>query len=309
MASTVWKGYISFGLISVPVRLYVAAREEHIGFNQVHKTCGTRIRQQLWCPLDERVVERDEIEKGYPSGDGTYVLVSKQELRALEAESSETMAIQQFVSLSEVDPLYYETSYYTVAEEPGRRAYALMLQAMQKQNLGAVARLTLHQREQVILLRPYTSGLVLHTLYYPEEVRETPEYGSQKPLELQPAEIKLAEQFMDALRAPFHPDAFHNSYQERVEQLIESKTAGDQGPEPPRKSKPMAPVINLMDALRASIARKEGRAEPAQPAARVDAAPANPRKSGKQAVPSAKSTAGLKAAAKTKKAPTRRKTA
>lgn len=265
MASTVWKGYISFGLISVPVRLYVAAREEHTGFNQIHKTCGTRIRQQLWCPLDERVVERDEIEKGFPTGDGTYVLVSKQELHALEAESSETMAILQFVSLDEVDPLYYETSYYTVAEEPGRRAYALMMQAMQKQNLGAVARLTLHQREQVILLRPYTHGLVLHTLYYPEEVRETPEFGSQKPLELQPAEIQLAEQFMAALRAPFHPDAFHNTYQERVEQLIESKTAGDStdGPEPPAKRKPMAPVINLMDALRASIAKKEGRAAPA----------------------------------------------
>lgn len=299
MASTVWKGYISFGLISVPVRLYVAAREEHIGFNQIHKSCGTRIRQQLWCPLDQRVVERDEIEKGFPNGDGTYVLVSSQELRALEAESSETMAIQQFVSLDEVDPLYYETSYYTVAEEPGRRAYALMMQAMQKQNLGAVARLTLHQREQVILLRPYAHGLVLHTLYYPEEVRETPEFGSQKPLELQDAEIQLAEQFMTALRAPFHPDAFHNSYQERVEQLIESKSAGDEGPEPPKKRKPMAPVINLMDALRASIAKKEGRVVPA-----ASSEPAQP--SSKKAGSGRKTSGATQAKAK-KKAPARRK--
>ena len=223
MASTVWKGYISFGLISVPVRMYVAAREEHIGFNQIHKTCGTRIKQQLYCPLDERVVERNEIEKGYPVGDGSYVLVSPNELKALEAESSETMAIQQFVELDEVDPIYYETSYYTVAEEPGRRAYSLMMQAMQKLKLGAIAKLTLHQREQVVIIRPYEHGLILHTLYYPEEVREIPEYGDQSPLELQDAEVKLAEQFMGALRAPFHPDAFHNTYQERVEQLIESK--------------------------------------------------------------------------------------
>ncbi len=263
MASTVWKGYISFGLISVPVRMYVAAREEHIGFNQIHKTCGTRIKQQLYCPLDERVVERDEIEKGYPTGDGTYVLVSPTELKALEAESSETMAIQQFVELDEVDPIYYETSYYTVAEEPGRRAYALMMQAMQKLKLGAIAKLTLHQREQVVLIRPYEHGLILHTLYYPEEVREIPEYGDQAALELQDAEVKLAEQFMGSLRAPFHPDAFHNTYQERVEELIESKGAGNGGPEPPKKPKHMAPVINLMDALKASLAQKGTAAQPA----------------------------------------------
>ncbi len=265
MASTVWKGYISFGLISVPIRMYVAAREEHIGFNQIHKTCGTRIKQQLYCPTDERVVERNEIEKGYPTGDGGYVLLSAGELKSLEAESSETMAIQQFVELEEVDPIYYETSYYTVAEEPGRRAYSLMMQAMHKLKLGAIAKLTLHQREQVVIIRPYEHGLILHTLYYPEEVREIPEYGDQSPLELQDAEVKLAEQFMGSLRAPFHPDAFHNVYQERVEQLIESKGAGEEGPEPEKKKKPMAPVINLMDALRASLAQKQGgSAKPAE---------------------------------------------
>ncbi len=259
MASTVWKGYISFGLISVPVRMYVAAREQHIGFNQIHKECGSRLKQQLYCPVDERVVERDEVEKGYPVGDGTYVMISPNELKALEAESSETMAIQQFVSLDEVDPIFYETSYYTVAEEPGRRAYALMMQAMGKLNLGAVAKLTLHQREQVVLVRPYEHGLVLHTLYYPDEVREIPEFGEQPSLELQDAEVKLAEQFMDSLRKPFHPDAFHDAYQERVEHLIESKSVGDAAPEPPKQKKPMAPVINLMDALKASLARQGGR--------------------------------------------------
>ena len=257
MASSVWIGYISFGLISVPVRMYVAAREQHIGFNQIHKTCGSRIKQQLYCPVDERVVERDEIDKGYPVGDGTYVLISPNELKALEAESSETMAIQQFVSMDEVDPIFYETSYYTVAEEPGRRAYSLMMEAMSKLKLGAIAKLTLHQREQVVIIRPYEHGLILHTLFYPEEVRETPEYGDQTPLELQEAEVQLAEQFMGSLRKPFHPDAYHNTYQERVEHLIESKTAGDGEPEPPSKKKPMAPVINLMEALKASLAQKE----------------------------------------------------
>ncbi len=287
MASTVWKGYISFGLISVPVRLYVAAREEHIGFNQIHKTCGTRIRQQLWCPTDERVVERDEIEKGYPTGDGGYVLIEPGELKALEAESSQTMAIQQFVSLDEVDPIFYETSYYTVAEEPGRRAYALIQQAMRKHALGAIAKLTLHNREQVVIVRAYESGLILHTLYYPDEVREIPEFASQEPMEIAEEEGKLAEQFMTALRKPFHPDAFHNDYQERVEELIESKGAGNAGPEPPKKDRPKASVINLMDALRQSLAQR----------GHAMAASAEPEK----ASPKTKVARGKSAAAKTAK--------
>ena len=121
MASTVWKGYVSFGLISVPIRLFVAAREEHIGFNQIHKECGTRVKQQLYCPHDERVVERSELAKGYQVDKDTYVLVTDEELKSLEAESSESMEIQQFVNLDDVDPVYYQTSYYTVPEDPGRR--------------------------------------------------------------------------------------------------------------------------------------------------------------------------------------------
>ena len=199
MASTVWKGYVSFGLISVPIRMYVAAREQHIGFNQIHASCGTRIKQQMFCPTDERVVERNEIVKGYPAQDGTYLIISPEELKALEPASSETMAIQQFVKLDDVDPLYYESSYYTVPEEPGRRAYSLLMQGMQRLGMGAVAKITLHQREQVVLIRPYSKGLVLHTLYYPEEVREIAEFGANEEMTLQPQEVTLAEQFMQQL--------------------------------------------------------------------------------------------------------------
>ncbi len=260
MASTVWKGYISFGLISVPIRLYVAAREQHIGFNQIHASCGTRIKQQLYCPTDERVVERSEIVKGYPAQDGTYLIISSEELKALEAASSETMAIVQFVKLADVDPIYYESSYYTVAEEPGRRAYSLLMQGMQRLNLGAVAKITLHQREQVVLIRPYSKGLVLHTLYYPEEVREVAEYGANEELSLQPQEVTLAEQFMQQLAGEFHPEQFKNEYEERVEKLIESKSAGEAAPGPEQPPRKMAPVINLMDALRKSIQQREGAA-------------------------------------------------
>lgn len=266
MASTVWKGYVSFGLISVPIRLFVAAREEHVSFNQIHKDCGTRVKQQLYCPTDQRVVERSELAKGYQVDKDTYVLVTEDELKSLEAESSESMEIQQFVKLDDVDPIYYQTSYYTVPEDPGRKAYALILQGMEQLKLGAIAKITLHQREQIVMIRPYDKGLVLHTLYYPAEVREIAEYGHDSDeLKLQKAEIDLAEQFMKQLTAKFDPDQFKDEYQTRVEELIERKEAGMVAKSDKAPKKRLAPVINLMDALRKSMEQQEeavGKKEP-----------------------------------------------
>lgn len=257
MASTVWKGYISFGLISVPIRLYVAAREHHVSFNQIHSVCGTRIRQQLYCPHCERVVERSELAKGYEVSKGEYVLVSNEELRALEAQSSETMEILQFVKLPDVDPLYYQTSYFSVAEEPGRRAYSLIHKGMEDLNLGAIAKITLHQREQIVMIRPFEQGLVLHTLYYPEEIRAVAEYDNQPEIEVQKAEVELAQQFMKQLTAEFHPEQYKDQYENRVEQLIESKQGHTAAPAKAAKKK-LAPVIDLMDALRKSMEQQTG---------------------------------------------------
>jgi DNA end-binding protein Ku len=265
MASTVWKGYVSFGLISVPIRLFVAAREEHVSFNQIHKECGHRVKQQLYCPYDERVVERSEIAKGYPVDKDTYVLVTEDELKTLEAESSESMEIQQFVKLDDVDPVYYQTSYYTVPEDPGKRAYALILQGMERLKLGAIAKITLHQREQIVMIRPYNHGLVLHTLFYPAEVRQVAEYGTDEDLKLQKPEIELAEQFMKQLTAKFNPDQYKDEYQSRVEKLVEEKEAGMAPKAEKHPKKHLAPVINLMDALRKSMEQQEeavGKKEP-----------------------------------------------
>jgi DNA end-binding protein Ku len=255
MASTVWKGYFSFGLISVPIRLYAAARESHVSFHQIHAVCDTRIKQQLYCPTCERVVERSELAKGYPIEGGGNVQVTNEELRSLEAESSETMEIVQFVKLDEVDPLYFQTSYFTVAEKAGERAYSLIFEGMGHLKLGAIAKITLHQREQIAMLRPYDKGIVLHTLYYPEEVREVAEYDGQPSVKVQKAEVDLAEQFMKQLTAKFDPAQFKDEYQARVEELVERKAAGAEiEAERPRK-KPPAKVIDLMDALKASMAR------------------------------------------------------
>ena len=254
MASTVWKGYISFGLISVPIRLFVAARESHISFNQIHQVCGSRIKQQTYCPTCDRVVERSELVKGYPVDKENYVIVSNEELKALEASSSETMEIVQFVKLPDVDPLYYQTSYFSVAEDPGRKAYSLIHKGMQDLKLGAIAKITLHQREQIVMIRPFEKGLVLHTLYYPEEIRAIAEYDNQPEVEVQKAEVELAEQFMKQLTGEFHPENFKDEYEGRVAQLIESKQGQAEVPGKQPKKK-LAPVIDLMEALRKSMAQ------------------------------------------------------
>lgn len=262
MASTVWKGYISFGLISVPVRLFAAARGEHVSFNQIHTVCGSRIQQQIYCPVCQRVVERSELAKGYPVGKDSYVLVSNDELKKLEASSSEVMEIQQFVKLADVDPIYYESSYYSAAEEPGRKAYTLLLQGMEKLGVAAIAKVTLHQREQIVLIRPYRHGILLHTLYYPVEVREIAEYGKDEDQSVQPAEVTLTEEFIRQLTGGFHPGAYKDEYRERVMQLVESKEAGQSATlsQPPRRK--LAPVIDLMDALKKSI-EQQGARQPA----------------------------------------------
>jgi DNA end-binding protein Ku len=261
MASTVWKGYISFGLVSVPVRLYAAAREQHVSFNQIHEPCGSRIKQQTFCPVCERVVERNELVKGYQVDRDSYVLVSGDELKTLEADSSEAMEIAQFVSLSEVDPIYFEASYYSAPEDPGKRAYGLLLQAMEKLNVAAIAKVTLHQREQIVLMRPYHRGIVLHTLYFPAEVREIAEYGKTDSMNLQKPEIDLAEQFIRQLTAQFEPEQYKDEYQQRVLDLIDTKRAGQVVAGQPHKPR-LAPVIDLMEALKKSIAERGTTAAP-----------------------------------------------
>jgi DNA end-binding protein Ku len=280
MASTVWKGYISFGLVSVPVRLFAAAREEHVSFNQIHAECGGRIKQQIFCPQCDRVVERNELQKGYEVEKSVYVTVTSDDLKALEAASSDVMEIQQFVSLEEVDPIFFETSYYSAAEDSGKRAYNLLFRGMTREKVAAIARLTLSGREQIVLIRPYDKGLLLHTLYYPAEVREVSEYGQDTSSEVPEQEIALAEKFMESLRAPFQPEQFQDNYKEKVLALIETKRAGAT-PRPGGEKRRLAPVIDLMTALKQSIAEKE-RAQPTLVPAKSAAAKKEPQRAGKE---------------------------
>jgi DNA end-binding protein Ku len=257
MAASVWKGSISFGLVSVPIKLFAAARYSHISFHEVHRECGHRVQQQLYCPYDKRVVSRDEIVMGYEVDEDKMVIVDREELKKLQPASSSSMEILQFVKLDDVDPIFFETSYFSIPDEAGRRGYTLLLETMEEMKLAALAQVTMHQRERTVILRPYRGGLTLHTLYYPNEIHDVAGYGKSNATNLKKPEIALAEQFAKGLVAPFRPEKFHDEYQERVKKLIESKEKGTAAPKPEKTTR-LAPVVDLMTALKQSIANKGG---------------------------------------------------
>ena len=262
MASTVWKGYLSFGLISVPIRLHVAARSERVGFNQIHKDCNSRIRQKLYCPSCDRVVERAELIKGYEYEKGQYVLVEEEEIKKIMPASGSTMEILEFVRLDEVDPLFFDSSFFTVPEEAGRKAYKLLVETMESAGYAAMAKVSMHQREYTVLVRPRKGGLTLHTMYYPNEIRELSEYGAPAEVEVKPQEVKLAKQLVESLAAPFEPEKYHDAYRKQLLDLVEAKRQGQAVAvaEAPR----LAPVIDLMEALRQSLASQPDKKPPAR---------------------------------------------
>jgi DNA end-binding protein Ku len=256
MATSVWKGYLTFGLISIPIRLFSAARGERISLNQLHTVCHSRIKMPLFCPVCDRKVERNEIVKGYEYEKDQYVLFDEKELDKIEPESARSMEILEFVRLEEIDPLYYESSYYVTPEDEGRKAYQLLLDAMEDSGYAAIAKITMHQREHIVVIRPRDNGMTLHTMFYTNEIREVAEYGKRTPAAApKDAEKKLATQLIESLAAKFEPEKYKDQYQESMKALIEAKQAGQEVAEVPRAK--MAPVIDLMEALKKSIAEKE----------------------------------------------------
>ena len=262
MASTVWKGYITFGLITIPVRLFAAARTERVSFNQIHGVCGSRIKQQTFCPRCERVVERSELVKGFEVEKDRYVIVNDEEVKSIAPASGDTMEIFEFVKAEGIDPIYYDASYFMVPEDAGKKAYYLLLQTMQKSGYSAIAKVTMHQREYTVVVRPHADGLLLHTMFYPEEVREMPEFRKDTNVSVKPQEIALAEKLVEGLATDFDPSKYHDEYQTRLTQLIEAKREGQvvEGTAP-RK---MAPVIDLMQALQKSLGELPRRKPAAQ---------------------------------------------
>src|SRR5271165_4536462 len=264
MAASVWSGYLTFGLISMPVRLFSGARSSGISFNQLHRTDHHRVKQQLICPLDNQVLERSDIVKGYEYRKDEYVVVEPEEIKKIEPKTAKTMEILEFVKAEEVDPVFFESSYYLMPEEAGRRPYALLSKALEESDYVAIAKLTMHNREYTVFLRPRDGGMMLHTMYYAEEVREVESFGAPD-VEIKEAELKVAHQLIEALAAEWDPEKYHDTFQENVKKLIETKLEGGKIAEV-EKPKKLAPVVDLMAALKQSLAEMEGKKKPVAPA-------------------------------------------
>ena len=261
MAASVWSGYLTFGLISMPVRLFSGARSSGISFNMLHRDDLQRVKQQYYCPADNRVVTRDEIVKGYEFRKDEYVVIEPDEIKKIEPQTAKTMEILEFVKGSQVDPVYFDASYYMLPEEAGRRPYALLSKAMEESDYVAIAKLTMHNREYTVFLRPHEGGMMLHTMYYAEEVKKVEGFGAPE-VELKEAEIKVANQLIEALADEWDPEKYHDTFQDNLKNLIQTKLEGGKIVEA-EKPKKLAPVVDLMAALKQSLAEMEGKKKPA----------------------------------------------
>ena len=249
-------GTISFGLVSIPVRLYTAASSGNVAFNQLHGVCGSRIRQQTFCPTCNKTVERAELVRGYEFAKDQYVRVADDELKALEGEASKIIDIAEFVPLADVDPIYFEKTYYLGPDKGGEKPYRLLSDAMEKAGQVALARYVMRGKESLVLVRAAQGGLMLHTMYFADEIRDFGEIDKGEQATLKPGEVQLAKMLIEELSSEaFNPGQYADEYRTRVLDLVGSKVEGKEvtavGPQVQR-----AQVIDLMDALKESIAKR-----------------------------------------------------
>jgi len=253
MPAVVWKGFVSFGLVTFPVRLFAAARAEHVQFHMLHRKDLSRVKEVWYCAEENKPIDRSDIVKGYEASKGEYVVVDDEELKKIAPPTATTMDIVQFVRNDEVDPIYFESSYFVGPEENASKPYQLFLQALVSTKYHAIAKLAMHGREHIVLIRPADGGgMILHTLFYPDELHEANRTAPKSTAKLPAKEVDLAKSLVQHLAAPFKPSAFHDAYRENVEHLIEKKQKGQKvsAVAKPRK----APVIDLMEALKRSLA-------------------------------------------------------
>ncbi|HSF02015.1 MAG TPA: Ku protein [Solirubrobacterales bacterium] len=257
-------GTISFGLVSIPVRLYTAASSAGVAFNQLHGVCGSRIRQQTFCPRCNRTVERAELVRGYEFAKDQYVQVKDDELKALEGEASKIIDIAEFVPLAEVDPIYFEKTYYLGPDKGGEKPYRLLADAMEKAGQVALAKYVMRGKESLVLIRPAQGGLMLHTMYFADEVRSFDEVDKGQSAKIREGELDLALQLINGLASEtFSPDRYADEYRHRVLGMINQKVEGQEitVSEAPA---PRAQVIDLMEALKESLAKRGMPAEAAE---------------------------------------------
>jgi DNA end-binding protein Ku len=243
---------ISFGLVSIPVKLYTATHSESVSFNMLHKECSTRVKQQLYCPTHDQVIERDDTVKGYEISKGQYVVFSNEELRQLEAERTNTIDIVQFVPAQTVDFIQIEKTHYLGPDKGGHKAYTLLGHAMKDSNVVAIGRYNARGKSYVVMIRPYDKGLALHQLYYADEVHSFGEVDIGSDVRLSQSERDLALKLIEQLSVEsFDPAEFRDETSDRVRQVAEQKAQGMEIQTAPEQ--PAAQIIDLFEALKKSL--------------------------------------------------------
>lgn len=250
---TMWKGSISFGLVHIPIKLFAATEDKDIKLRYLHNECYTPIKYERVCPSCGREVENAEIIRGYEYEPGKFVQIDKEELDEIKKAQSKTVEILDFVKLEEIDPIYFNRSYFMGPNENGGKAYALLKQAMEDSGKIGLAKLTMHSKEHLAAVRVYDKGLLLETIYYPDEVRDMGHVpGIEENIELNKKELDTAIQLVDQLTTEFEPDKYEDRYRNELSKLIEGKVSGNEvktAANVPEKTN----VVDLMEALQASI--------------------------------------------------------
>jgi DNA end-binding protein Ku len=264
MASSVWKGHLTFGLVSFPIRLFSAARSETISFNLLHKEDHSRIKQITFCQSEDKPVPRSELVKGYEYEKDHYVVIDEEDIKKVAPKTARVMEILEFVKADQVDPIYLESSYYVAPDEGGEKPYALLFQALRESEYYALAKVAMHNREHIIVLRPGSKGILSHTMYFQDEIRQVEEFRTDTSL-VKDKELAMAKMLISSLEADFEPQKYHDEYRLNLQRMIESKIEGKKVVAAP--SEHIAPVIDIMEALKRSLAEKRKPAQAATAAA------------------------------------------
>jgi DNA end-binding protein Ku len=257
---TIWNGSISFGLVNIPIGLALATQRTDVSFRTLHRECGTPIKQKRWCPFHERDVEPEELVKGWEVAKGEFVFVEESDLESVALQRSQSIEIVRFVKLEDVDPVYFDRTYYLApaAADAARRPYVLLLRAMQETGMAAVGKFVLWGKENLCLIRAQGDALAMETLFFAEDVRAKNEIEEAvAATKVQKAELELAGQVIDSLVGDWNIGDFENDYRRDLRAMLEAKLAGEEikRPEPVAET----PVIDLMDALRKSVADVQDR--------------------------------------------------
>ncbi len=254
MASSVWKGHLTFGLVSFPVRLFSAARGETISFNMLHKADHSRIKQVIYCQAEDKPVPRSELVKGYEYEKDHYVEVDDEEIKKVAPKTAKVMELLEFVKAEQVDPIYLESSYYMAPDEGGDKPYALLFEALRETKYYGIAKVAMHNREHIVILRPNGKGMVLHTMFYADEIRQVEEFRTDTS-QVKEKELNLAKMLVESLAAEFEPEKYTDTYRANLQKMIQAKLEGQQIVATPTPH--IAPVIDIMEALKKSLAEQK----------------------------------------------------